>query len=606
MADKKSIFDKYKSIDENGEIKKEVVKEQPTIEPDSVEKTEEVVEEVPVNEEKVHTEIVDTAETFVPEYTFKEKGFDEIDEILKSISVKEINDDVKDNVTEDVVAETEKEESVQEEVAQEESAPEVVAETVETEEKPKKEKKSKEKKDKEPKEKKEKKTKPPKAKIEKEDPEPATKKDYLTIVLALVAVAMAIAVVMVKYFPSSPGTVSEETTTEVSEQELASIQVFREGFLSNLVPTDISGVFYQFSSDYSIQYYQYREGRMVPVKTTGTLSASVDYGPTNLPVNVDYVQVGDQVFGVGLYRPDQNPGVQLYNIKGIIFQMTNLPAGYSSEGKALLLAKSLRGSTAELNSKLQGQFDEWAESYTVDLNTGKTTRFLRIINRNTDPTTGTYVEDFCVLTKSGYTSTSGKIPFFTARDYNVGEEKEDIYVKSGSGESMLIRNASRRLLVVDDNAVIFLRRNETGFNILRKENGTESLVFKFTGEFNKCMFDGDYILDKEKATLYNMRTGEEKLIVGYKMASPEVMKVSPDGKYLIVMGYMNNIKDYQVHVFDLETGNYAKYIEKNYLSSQGEFSKNVSFVDDHTVMYMLIDPNRGRECVVLDLAKAFD
>ena len=587
MADKKSIFDKYKSVDENGEIINNSVGEK---------------EQLP--QEVVETPDVDTS--FSYDYTFKDDKLDEIDEILKSVSLRESVD-----VVAEVAKETPPQVPVVEPVAEETVVAEPVVDeatvVVETSEEIVVPKAKKEKKVKEPKQKKEKKPKQPKEEIEREDPEPITGKDILAIVLAIIALILAFGVIMIKFFPdtvakifpSSTTQTAEETTTEVSEQEIASIQVFREGYLTNLVQSDIPTVFYQFSQDYSIQFYQYRDGGMVPVKTSGTVSAKVDYGPAELPVKIDYVQVGGQIFGVGLYRPDQNPNIPLYNIKSILFKMTDLPAGYTSEGKALLLGKIVK------DVSIESEYNEWAEAFTVNLETGKTTRFLKTINRSTDPTTGTPVEDFCVLTTSGYMSTSGKIPFFTARDYDVGVEKEDIYLKSGSGESVVIRDAIRRMVVVDGNAIIYMRRTSTGFKVLRRENGADRLVFEFTGEFNKCMFDGEYILDKEKATLYNVRTGEEKLVLGYRMTQPEVMKVSPDGRYLVVMGTMDNVMDYQVHVFDLQTGEFVKYIEKNYSTIVGH-TKNLSFIDDHTVMYMLVDPNRGRECVVLDLSKAFE
>lgn len=595
MADKKSIFEKYKSIDENGEIKKDVPQENQPVEEQHIdipeaetEKTvvsEEPIQELPVEEVKEADEFSDLV---IPDLSFDDE---ELDEIMKSVSAIET---AEENQVEEIVIAEEPEVPV---VPVAPTAEETVSEEVP--EKPKKVK--------EPKPKKEKKVKEPKPKKEKKvegkdenkpEPEPATKKDYLTIVLALVAVVLAVAFVLVKYFPSDAPTTIDEGTTS-SEQELASIQVYREGYLRNLVQTDIPDVFYQFSSDYSIQYYQYRDNQMVPVKTTGRVSASVDYGPAKIPVNIDYVNVGGELFGVGLYRADQNPGIPLYNIQLIIFKMTNLPAGYDTDGKALLVAQITDASL------LEGDYEQWPESFTLDVNTGKTSRFLKIINRNTDPATGLGADDFCIITNNGYNSATGKIPFFTARDYDVGVSKEDIYVKTGSDEYMLIRDAARRLVIVEGDSVIFMRYTDTGFNILRKENGKESLVFKFTGGTSRCLFAGDYILDKETATLYNLRTGEEKLIVGYKMTSPEVMRVSPDGRYLVVMGAMNNIMDYQVHVFDLETGKYAKYIEKNYSTISGH-TKNLSFINDHTVMYMLIDPNRGRECVVLDLSRAFD
>ena len=149
-----------------------------------------------------------------------------------------------------------------------------------------------------------------------------------------------------------------------------------------------------------------------------------------------------------------------------------------------------------------------------------------------------------------------------------------------------------------------MRYTETGFNVYKYADGKEHIVFEFTGSTNRFIFADEYILDKEKGTLYDLKTGKETLLVGYKMTSPEVMKVSPDGKYLVVMGIMDNVMDYQVHVYNTQTGEYAKYQEENY-SNVNNLSKNLSFIDDHTVMYMLADPNRGRECVILDLSKAF-
>lgn len=610
MADKNSIFNKYKAIDENGEInteepKKADLPETMAEEPVAEEKTlaEEIVIEDAVFPQSVAEEIIaeevkedlsseeksDSENTIVPQYVFKDD--EEVDEIIKSLS-----------------SGSEEETTQEAEEPTKENEPEAVAEeTVEAVKKEKKVKAPKEKKVKEPKPPKEKKIKEPKPSKEKKvkepkqpkekkevEAEPVTKKDYITIALALVAVVLAVSFVMIKYFPRNDDpTVSGEQIT-VSEQDLARIQVSRNGMLRNLVQSDIPNVFYQFASDYSLQFYQYRDNQMVPVKTTGTVSAKVDYGVATLPVEIDYVQVGSKIFGIGLFRSDKHPEIKLYSVPLIMFKMTNLPSGYDSNGKALLVAKATSA------ADLEKVYDEWTESYTVDIATGKTTRFLKIINRNIDTTTATYVDDFCVLTTQGYNSTNGKIPFITARDYDVGSDKEDIYLKSGSSESVLIRNVSKRLLITDGDAVIFMRYNQTGFDVIRKEGGKEYKVFSFVGSTNRCIFFDEYILDKEKATLYNLKTGEETVIVGYKMTNPKMAKISPDGKYLIVMGEMDNVLDYQIHIFNLETGDYAKFIDKNFSEHT-----NLSFVDQTTIMYMVVDPNQGRECVILDISKAF-
>ncbi len=556
MEDKKSLFEKYKTIKDD----EDAIAEN--------KETEELVTQTEQPEETVVPFVENNEEIF--EYNFKDD--EEINEIVDSVLGKE--EPIPMTVTPLVVNE-EKE----------------VVEPV------------KEKKVKEPKPPKEKKVKEPKAPKEKKEKgelaEPVTKKDYITIALALVAVVLAMAFVVVKYLPMDDNPAGSDEQTTVAEQVLAKIQISREGSLRNYVQSDIPNVFYMFSSDYGLQYYQYRDNQMVPVKSTGTFSASVDFGPAKLPVTIEYVKVGEKIFGVGLFRPDQHQNVNLFNIQLIMFKLTNMPTGYGSGDDALLVAKITSA------ADLEKEYDRWTESYKVNLTSGKCSRFLSVASRETNPTTGTYVEDFCVLTTEGYNSASGKVPFLSGRNYDMSAGKDDIFIKSGNNEKVAVRNIANKMLLVDGDAVIFMRYTETGFNVYKYADSKESVVFEFTGSTNRCIFADEYILDKEKGTLYNLKTGKETLLVGYKMTSPEIMKVSPDGKYLVVMGIMDNVMDYQVHVYNIQTGEYAKYQEENY-SNVNNLSKNLSFIDDHTVMYMLADPNRGRECVILDLSKAFE
>ena len=623
MSNKESLFEKYKIVRENEEeietqeVEEPIVGAEPQDEEICLPEDELVLEfsdeENSLKEESFDNEEVSESKQLF-EYKFKDN--EEIDDIVNGVLEKDepiqraeipvivspletqtakVEEKVEETKADEVIIAEEEikpeviilEEPMAEEVVTEEAekGTETVPEPV-AEEKPKKQKKVKE--PKAPKEKKEK----------AELAEPVTKKDYATLLLAVIAVVLALSFVVVKYFPKNNDPTVEGEQTTIAEQDLANIQISREGSLRNFVQSDIPSIFYQFSSDYSLQYYQYRDSRMVPVKTTGTLSATVDFGPAKLPVTIDYVKLGDDIFGIGLFRPDQHPNVKLYNVKLVLFKLTNLPKAYASNGKALLLAN------VATSADLEKDVNAWTESYTVDLASGKCSRFISVGSRTIDPTTGAYVAGFGVLTKVGYNATSGKIPFLSARYYEAGAGKDDVFVKDGTKESAIIKGIVNKKMIVDGNAVIFMRYTNSGFNVYRYENGKESVVLQFTGSTNRCVFADEYILDKEKGVLYNLKTGKETLLVGYKMTSPELMKVSPDGKYLVVMGLMDNIMDYQVHIFDLQTGDVAKYLEDNY-SNVNNLSKNLSFINNNTVMYMLPDPNRGRECVILDLSKAF-
>ena len=478
-------------------------------------------------------------------------------------------------------------------------------------EKPKKEKKAKkekvpkqhkEKKAKEPKqpiEKKVKEPKPPKIKKEKsiKEPkqpkekkprEPLNKKDFATIGIAVFALLLVVVFAVVKFAPESEiGTDFTESTT-LAEDKLASIQVVRDGVAVNLVQTDIPDVFYGYASDYKLQYYQYKDNKMVPVKSTGTVNASVDMGNQTIPVKIDYVKLGGKIFGTGLFVANKSENVFFYDM--LAFQLVNLPAGYSEDGKALLLATTSK-------NVLTQKVTLWPESFVVDLETGKTSRFLKVINRNIDITTGAGVDDFCMLTNEGYNA-SGKIPFITAREYEAGSGQQDIFIKSGKDEKLFANDVYGKFLLTDGNSVIFMRKTDKGFDVIRKTGEEETVTGSFYGTMGtNYMYSGDYIFNKNDGKLYNLKTGDIKNIIGYRM-SAEMMSVSPDGKYLVMLGTVTNMMDYQVHIFNLETGEYTKFKDDNYSSHS-----NLTFINDTTAVYMVLDPNQGYEYVVLDVTK---
>lgn len=459
------------------------------------------------------------------------------------------------------------------------------------EKKPREPKQSKEKKAKEPKPEKVKKEKPPKQSKqpkEKKPREPFAKKDFVTIGVAVFALVLVVVFAVVKFAPQSEIETDFTESTTLAEDKLASIQVVRDGVAVNLVQTDIPDVFYGYSSTYELQYYQYKDNKMVPVKSTGTVNASIDMGNETIPVKIDYVELGGKIFGTGLFVANKSENVYFYDM--IAFQLVNLPKGYSEDGKALLLATTSK-------NVLTQKVTLWPESFVVDLETGKTSRFLKVINRNIDITTGAGVEDFCMLTNEGYNA-SGKIPFITAREYEAGSGKLDIFIKSGKDEKLFANEIYGKFLLTDGNSVIFMRKTDKGFDVIRKTGEDETVTGSFYGTMGtNYMYSGDYIFNKNDGKLYNLKTGDVKNIIGYRM-SAEMMSVSPDGKYLVMLGTVTNMMDYQIHIFNLETGEYTKFKDDNYSSHS-----NLTFINDTTAVYMVLDPNQGYEYVVLDVTK---
>ncbi len=447
--------------------------------------------------------------------------------------------------------------------------------------KAKKEKKIKEKK---PKEKKVK---------EKKEKEPLAKKDYITIAIAIIAL-LAIAVLAVYYFKgdTNDNNRRQETTTEADK--LADVQIVRSGTIVDLIQSDIPDVFYGVTSDYKVKYFQYYEGEVHAALATNNISLKVDLGSATVPVRINYVELGGRTFGFGLFTAEEDSDVYFYDM--VAFKITDLPEKYRKEGHALLLATTSK-------KALTSNAINWSESFDVNLETGETTRFLKIINRRMDNETGTYETNFCLLSNAGYTSASDKIPFFSAREYPLGvEDMQDIFVKTGSNEKLLASDVYGRFCLMDGNTVIYMRKTTTGFNVIYNKDGNEEVGDSFYGLMNSSYINyKEYILSKSDGKLYNLLTRESKTLIGYSMSNPDYFCVSDDGKYLIVIGTVKNALDYQVQMFNLETGEYAKMEDKNYSPHS-----NLCVIDEKTAAYCVVDPNQGFECVVLDLEKAFD
>lgn len=457
--------------------------------------------------------------------------------------------------------------------------------------KEKKEKVSKEKKVKEPKVKKEKAPKEPKPPKEKKPREPMNKKDFVTIGVALVAVVLACTFAYFRFFYDDSPQIDNTTepSTEAVVEKLSDIQIARNGVFVNLVQTDIPDVFYGITTDYKVKYYQYRDNRMVAVQSTNSITTEVDFGNETLPVTIDYVKLGSKVYGIGLFVAQESEEVYFYNM--MVFKVTNLPAEYAEEGKALLLATTSR------NALTQGDI-LWPESFTIDLESGKTSRFLKIVNRSIDINTGAGVTDFCILTQQGYSSTTSQIPFITAREYEQGSGMLDIFVKNGTKESLFAENVYGKFLLTDGDSVIFMRKTNTGFDVIRKKGETEEIVRSFYGSMGTDYLHKDeYLLNVNDGNLYNMLTGEKTMLVGFRM-DPEMMAISDDGKYVIMLGTVKNMMDYQVHIFNLESGEYAKFEDQNYSNHS-----NLTFINNTTAVYTVLDPNQGYEYVVLDVSK---
>ena len=140
---------------------------------------------------------------------------------------------------------------------------------------------------------------------------------------------------------------------------------------------------------------------MKPLQAAGTVNAQITMDKEKLPVTINYVKTGDGIFGISIFRSEDNPGSTLHNV--ITFKLVDLPEKHKADGKALLLAVANSESASR-------RYNLWTDNFIVDLKTGTTTRFL-----TADKNSNSYSVAYSVLTNSAYVTDGDMIPFFTTR-----------------------------------------------------------------------------------------------------------------------------------------------------------------------------------------------
>lgn len=417
----------------------------------------------------------------------------------------------------------------------------------------------------------------------------SVKKNVLTVLLVLIAAAAAAAAWWMHTNP--PQSRTEQNNTNISES-LDSVLVTRKITAIPFMATDISTVFYTADAAGNIVYYELENGEYIQIEPTGTMELQVPLSGQQIPAKISYIERDGVLTGFGLFTSEgSNANVYIYNF--VMFKVCNLPSAYSADGKCLLLAHTDQTSAYTMEPV-------WEEAYVLNRADGTTERFLSENNR-TLGMTGAVRSDFCMMTDTALHTETPMVPFLSARgreQNNNADAALDIYVKNGNKETLAAQNAiGRYVKPLENGGFAFIRKTDSGFETVKAENGTETVITSFySGLGTACIRNGDWILAKEDGRVYSTYDTRTYTPTGYKI-NPLIFAVSPDEKYIVMAGTVSNALDYQIYVYNTETGKYATFNESNYAAHS-----NMRFIDNTKVAYYVLNVD-GFENVVLDVSK---
>lgn len=416
----------------------------------------------------------------------------------------------------------------------------------------------------------------------------SAKKNILTVILVLITVAAVAAAWWLKTYEPKPNGGNTVALTESLDSVLVTRKITSIPFMA----TDIENVVYTADAAGNIVFYELQGKEFVEISASGTMDLQVSLSNQQIPVKILYVEREGVLTGFGLFT-SQNTTADVYIYNFVMFKVCNLPESYQEDGKCLLLAHTDRQSA-------YAPEPVWEEAFVLNRADGSTERFLSENNRMLGMN-GAMRSDFCLITDIALESKTPVIPFLSARSRDQMGETDaalDVYVKNGNKETLGAQNAvGSYVKPLDNGAFSFIRETDGGFETVKSENGQETVLTSFYSGFGTaCIRSGDWILSKEDGRVYSTYDTRSYTPVGYKI-NPLVFAVSPDEKYIVMAGTVANALDYQIYIYNTESGKYAVFNEPNYATHS-----NMRFMNDNTVTYYVLNVD-GYENVVLDVSK---
>lgn len=404
------------------------------------------------------------------------------------------------------------------------------------------------------------------------------KKSIRTGLLAAIALAAVVCVIVFYFKTASAG--NEPSVVKEDVKDLKSITLSDKSLAMPYVTTGIDKIVYTADSAGNIVFYEFNGTEYVQTAETGTMDVNVPLSGQQIPVKVHYVERDGRFAGFGVFTASNSADVYIYDF--MLVKITNLPSGYEQDGKLLMLANTDIENVYSLNPL-------WEEAYVVSRDGSSVSRFFIENNRTLDMN-GAMRSDFSTVTDKELSSTTGNIPFFSARAYDTLGAATDIYVKTPKGESEAVKGVlDTYAKPTDDGGFIFVKETNGGFEFVKYLNGTQTTVSEFFSQYGEeYIRSGDYVLCKEDGRIYTTYDDTVIELPDFKM-NPSQFTITSDGKYIVLAGTVTNATDYQIYIYNTQT------------------KKAKTFADsDFSVHYSLFCPTNETVCFYTQSANGYD
>ena len=373
-------------------------------------------------------------------------------------------------------------------------------------------------------------------------------KTVISIAVTSVAVAAVIvaAVLMEKRGgENGPGVTGTSAAVKTGPEIFESLPIHTGLTALPMIPTAMTGIYY---TDDPVEYFELKDGAMQKIEADGTVRVSFSLSGQKIAKDISYIRRGGKITGYAVYKNGDETAQYPY----FFFELTNLPMT-SKEDSCMLLGTTDPDAGVKL----------YEEAFTVNLKTGATKFYFEQMQRTVDPE-AKQRDDFHYLTDGLISRAGDRMLMFSGRKYQYVDRDTDLfYYRIGMRYPLVLASRAHYMYAYDAAAgTVFLRKTESGFSSILLSGSKETVLREFDGDFkNDYASDGPWAIKKSSqdgsCLLYNINENKEYELKGVGMGPIDAIKLSPDGKKLILAGSPYGGGGQKLVFYDMDSGRSA-------------------------------------------------